>query len=214
MQQQPPALDSSTRHAQGRGREQTERAADVARGSHARVTRAPLPRLCAAPPVTATPPRRRLAHTSTAAQHTVHRQAAGLGWSMGMASSRSGSGGSNPRAVPALLERHAELLARFTGEEAVAVGDPFWCALPFSVASCRSRLTRLLRPAFLAFPDLLTRFRPEDVEHHLSPSCGALGAPRCRVCASASADAFARSVAQRAHVPLPEAAAAHRHAAA
>ena len=44
---------------------------------------------------------------------------------MGMASSR-GSGSSNPRAVPALLERHAELLQRFAGEEAVAVGDPFW----------------------------------------------------------------------------------------
>ena len=54
---------------------------------------------------------------------------------MGMSSSRSGSGSGNPRAVPALLERHAELLGRFAGEEAVAVGDPFWCAPPFSVAS-------------------------------------------------------------------------------
>lgn len=96
--------------------------------------------------------------------------------SMGLgASSRSGSGSSNPSAVPALLERHAALLSRFAGEEAVAVGDPFWCvdAAPRRAAPA---LMPLRRPAFLAFPDLLTRFRPEDVEYHLSSSCGALGA--------------------------------------
>ena len=46
-----------------------------------------------------------------------------------------------------------------------------------SPSRLRSRAA-FARPAFLAFPDLLTRFRPEDVEFHLSPSCGALGAPR------------------------------------
>jgi hypothetical protein len=135
---------------------------------------------------------------------------------MGMAASR-GSASANPRAVPALLERHAELLSRFAGEEAVAVGDPFWCAAAPPVPS--RRLTPpARRPAFLAFPDLLTRFRPEDVEFHLSPSCGALGAPpRLREPARLAPSAHAprlRSVAQRADVSLPEAAAAHRHAAA
>ena len=111
---------------------------------------------------------------------------------MGMAASR-GSASANPRAVPALLERHAELLSRFAGEEAVAVGDPFWCASRALCCTCAASLTRLslARPAFLAFPDLLTRFRPEDVEFHLSPSCGALGAPPRRLrmssCASRGA---------------------------
>jgi hypothetical protein len=57
---------------------------------------------------------------------------------MGLAASR----GSNPRAVPALLERHAHALQRFVGTEPVAVGDAFWCATPPSAAAWR-----VLRPA-------------------------------------------------------------------
>ena len=58
--------------------------------------------------------------------HAVRRRAARRAC-MGSVASR-GSASANPRAVPALLERHAELLSRFAGEEAVPVGDPFWCA--------------------------------------------------------------------------------------
>lgn len=97
---------------------------------------------------------------------------------MGLAVSR----GVNPRAVPALLELHAHALQRFVGDEPVAVGDPFWCVLSRVSRRCcvhqsdRAALRRARREELLAFPDVLTRLRPQDVERHLHPSCAALGA--------------------------------------
>ncbi len=61
-------------------------------------------------------------------------------------------------------------------------------------ASDRSPAWRC-RGEFLAFPDVLTRLRPEDVEQHLHPSCAALGA--CHVVCSAALLACACSGAAR-----------------